>query len=260
MTNHRRPLLAAAAAAIAMLALGLSACGGGASPKIVKVFSAVPWKGNETANYNLVNHGGNLTGTCQLNTRVDTKPGQTTLEQLCTSAGENAPGRYTDDSTAIVDSQTLRPLNATRTTSDTQKGTRTTFSSTYSATEVKFRADDNGTLHGANRDLPKPSDKSPDPGYYDDVEFMWLMRGVTLQKGWEGAYIDVNAGTGGLVTARIKVDDQEKVTVPAGTYTTWKVQLSTSSVTQFFWIDASSPHLVIQAIVEDTTYKLTSSK
>lgn len=259
MTIHR-VRFAAAAAAIGLLALASAACGGSASPKIIKVFGHVPWTGNETARYNLVDHGGNLTGTCQLNTKVETKPGQTTLEQLCTSAGGKDRGRYTDDSSATVESQTLKPLSATRTTSDTQKHTQTTFTSTYSATDVKFRANDNGTLHGADRDLPKPSNKSPDPGYYDDVEFMWVMRGITLQKGWEGAYIDVNAGTGALVTAHVKVIDQEKVTVPAGTYTTWKAQLSTSSVTQFFWIDASSPHLVIQAVVEDTTYELTSAK
>jgi len=259
MTIHRARFVAAAAA-VAMLSLALSACGGSANPKLVKVVSNVPWTGNETINYNIVDQGGDLTGRCQLDTKVETAPGRTTLVQDCANAGDKEPGRYRDDRTAIVESQTLKPISATRTTSDAQKHTQTTFTSTYGPTQVKFQANDNGTLHGTTRDLPKPSDKSPDPGYYDDEELFWIVRGITFEKGWEGAYIDVNASNGQTITAQFKVDDQEKVTVPAGTYTTWKVQLSTSSVTQFFWIDASSPHLVIQAVVEDTTYKLTSAK
>ncbi|MBN9494130.1 DUF3108 domain-containing protein [bacterium] len=249
-----------AAAAAAGLALALSACGGSSSPKLTHVFTTVPWTGNETLNYDIVDQGGDLTGVCQLETKVDTSPGKTTLVQDCSNAGDNEPGRYRDDRTAIVDSKTLKPFSATRTTSDAKKDTRTTFTSTYSPTEVKFQANDNGTLHGTNRDLPKPSDSSPDPGYYDDEELFWIIRGIPLEKDWEGAYIDVNASNGQTITARIRVEDQEKVTVPAGTFNVWKVRLSTSSVTQFFWIDASPPHHVIQADIEDTTYKLKSAK
>lgn len=255
-----RPRLAAAAAAIALLALGAAACGGSANPKLIKVVGSVPWTGNETINYNIVDQGGGLTGTCELETKVNTAPGQTTLVQLCANAGDKDPGNNRDDRTAIVDSQTLKPISATRTISDAKKNQRTTFTSTYTDTQVKFNANDNGTLHATTRDLPKASDKSPDPGYYDDEELFWIIRGITFEKGWEGAYIDVNASNGQTITAQFKVQDQEKVTVPAGTYTTWKVQLSTSSVTQFFWVDVNQPHHVIQADIEDTTYKLKSVK
>lgn len=247
-------------AAIALVALAAAACGGSASPKLTKVFVGVPWTGNEHLEYNILDQGDNLRGTCELDTKVDTSPGQTTLEQLCTSAGETYGDRYRDDRSAIVDSTTLKPVSATRTTLDTQKDDRTTFSSTYGADQVRFQANDNGTLHATNRDLPKPSTKSPDPGYYDDETLFWLIRGVTLEKGWEGAYIDVNASNGQTVTARIEVEDQEDVAVPAGTFSTWRIRLSTSSVTQFFWVDASPPHHVIKANIEDTTYKLVSAE
>lgn len=256
----QRARLAAAAAAFAMLALAATACGGSASPKLIKVVGTVPWTGNETINYNIDDQGGDLTGTCQLDTKLETSPGQTTFVQNCENAGDKEPGRYRDDRTAIVESQTLKPVSATRTTSDTQKHTQTTFTSTYGPTQVKFQANDNGTLHATTRDLPKPSDKSPDPGYYDDEELFWIVRAITLQKGWKGGYIDVNASNGQTVTAQFSVEDQEQVTVPAGTYTTWRVRLSTSSVTQFFWVDVSPPHHVIKAEIEDTTYKLTSVK
>jgi hypothetical protein len=260
MNSRTAALRAATFAALALVALAAAACGGSSSPKLTKVFSSVPWTGDEHIEYNIDDQGGNLTGTCELNTNVDSSPGQTTLEQLCTSAGETYGNRYRDDRSVIVHSDTIQPISATRTTEDTKENKRTTFTSTYQGDQVKFQANDNGTLHGTNRDLPTPSDKSPDPGYYDDEELFWLIRGIPLQDGWEGAYIDVNASNGQTITARIKVEGKEKVSVPAGDFSTWKVRLSTSSVTQFFWIDVNPPHHVIKADIEDTTYKLTSAK
>lgn len=251
--------LAISLVAVSLLAAMLAACGGSSSPKLSKVFSAVPWTGNEEIAYTIVDQGGNLRGNCDLKTVVDSKPGQTTLEQSCTSAGPTYGDRYRDDRTAVVESDTLRPLNATRTTLDTQKNDRTTFSSTYDGAQVKFQADDNGTLHGTNRDLPKPTEKSPDPGYYDDEELFWVIRGIPLQQDWEGAYIDVNASNGQTVTARLRVQGQEEVKVPAGTFSAWRILLKTSSVTQLFWVDVNAPHAVVQANIEDTTYKLVSA-
>jgi hypothetical protein len=80
---------------------------------------------------------------------------------------------------------------------------------------------------------------------------------VPLEKGWEGAYDDVNASNGRIFSATIRVEATESVEVPAGKFTAWKIRLDTNSVTQYFWVDAAAPHAVVQAAIESITYKLT---
>ncbi len=242
---------------MAIVALpAIAACGGG-NPVLSKVFKAPVWPGTEQLSYNLVDEGGESYGTCVLETKPEVEPGKTQLNQLC---GSNGPER--DDRTVTVDSATLRPFSASRAIADPSKHKRTTFTSEYDATAalVHFKADENGNVHEAQRDLPKATRESPDPGYYDDESLFWLVRGVPLRKGFEGSYADVNASSGQVVTATVTVQDKEQVKVPAGSFVTWRVRLQTSSITQYFWIDGAAPHEVVQARIERVTYQLTPPK
>lgn len=236
----------------AVAALILSSCGGGAQ-KLSHVFAAVPWQGPESLTYDLRDEGGKPYGTCVLNTQPDSEPGKTRLEHLC---GGTGPER--DDRSATVDSATLRPVTASRTISDPAKNTRTIYTTTYppEASSVHLRADDNGKVRETDRNLPKPDKTSPDPGYYDDESLFWVMRGVPLERGYEGAYADVNASTGQVVTVTVRVESQEQVKVPAGTFNAWRVRLETSSITQTFWIEDGGARRVVQARIERVVYQL----
>ena len=47
--------------------------------------------------------------------------------------------------------------------------------------------------------------------------------------------------------------------MPAGEFMAWKVRISTSTVTQFAWVDVESPNRLVQARingVQDVIYKL----
>ena len=108
----------------------------------------------------------------------------------------------------------------------------------------------------------KPSETSPDPGYYDDESLLWLVRGMDLREGYEATYQNVNAGTGGTFPVDLKVEGQETVTVPAGEFTAWKVRIRTASVTQFVWVEASGSRRLVKARIEgieDVIYELTAS-
>ena len=251
----RRWTTALAWTAVAVLLIAVaSACSGDSNPTISKVFKAPPWQSAERYTYDLRDQGNKLSGTCELKTTPEKEPGKTLLEHLCGN-----PDGDRDDRNVTVDSKTLMPFGGSRAIFDSKKKTTTTFTSTYTPPKVTFKADENGNVHNTERDLPTPDKDSPDPGYYDDESLFWVVRGVPLEKGWEGTYDDVNASNGRIFTATIKVEATETVEVPAGKFTAWRIRLDTNSVTQFFWVDEAAPHAVLEATIESITYKLTSA-
>lgn len=237
---------------IAGVALLGAACSGGSDQKIERVFVGPPWTGAENHRYNLVDGGGDVYGTCVLETRPAVEPGKTQLNRLC----GDGPNR--DDGTVTVDSETLRPFSARRVISDAEKNKSTTFSATYGDGVVHFVADSNGKVNETDRDLPKPDKTSPDPAWHDDESLLWLVRGIKLEEGYEAAYKNVNAGNGRVFTVELKVERSEKVRVPAGEFTAWKVRIRTDSITQYAWVDVQAPHTLVRARIERLTYELTA--
>lgn len=232
-------------------ALLLSSCASSGEKKLMKVFVHVPWTGNESNEYNLVIENDELYGTCTLETKLNDGGPNTRLNRLC-GDGENR-----DDGTVLVDPATLRPIEAKRTSQ--RKDDIVSFVSTYQEKTVTFSSDENGKKRQTERELPQPDSTSPDPGYYDDESLLWLVRGIELREGYEGTYQNISAGTGQTFWVDLKVEKQERVKVPAGEFTAWKVRISTGTVTQFAWVDVESPNRLVQARingVQDVTYKL----
>jgi uncharacterized protein DUF3108 len=229
----------------------------GSTPQLSHVFVAPPWQGAESYNYNLLDQGNNLTGTCVLKTVPGPAAGQTQLEYPCGNGSGD-----TDNRLVIVDAKTLTPVSSTRTTYDKKKNSTTTVTSEYSDGKVELKFNDNGTLHSVTRQLPGPTKDSPDPGYYDDAALFWVVRGIPLQKGWQGAYTDINASASGgqVFTAALKVEATGTLTVPAGTFQAYRIQVETNSITQHFWVNAAAPHQVLRAQIEDTVFELSGPK
>lgn len=252
--KHRLILpLSAAVAAAAFL----PPCAGGSERTLTKVFVAPPWTGDERHEYRLLDEGEDLYGTCVLETDVDAEPGKTRLSRLCA----NEP-RYRDDGTVLVDSQTLTPFQASRVRTDAEKNERVAALSDYQPPVVNFTFDDRGKVRETVRDLPEPTDKSPEPGYYDDESLLWLIRGIDLRDGYEGSFQNINAGTGQTFPVDLKVEGQETVKVPAGEFTTWRIRIRTASVTQYAWVETGGSHRLVKARmegIEDVIYELTGS-
>lgn len=239
------------------LAVVLSSCAGSNDRTLSKVFVAPPWTGDERNEYNLIDEGGNLYGTCVLETDVDAEPGETRLSRLCA----NEP-RYRDDGTVLVDSRTLVPLEAARVRTDAEKNERVAALSIYEPPIVRFTFDDKGKVRETERELPEPTETSPDPGYYDDESLLWVVRGMDLREGYEASFQNVNAGTGQTFPVDVKVEGQETVRVPGGEFTAWKIRVRTASVTQFAWVEAEGSRRLVKARIEgieDVIYELTAS-
>lgn len=256
----RRPLVLAV---VALTGAMLMACGSEPLESHPPIFAGAPWTGPERLHYNLLDRD-DLEGTCVLETIPEIEPGVTEVRRRCQDAGE---GRYRDNGTARVDSATLRPISSLRVVRDLEEGNSREFATTYLPAEgvVRFEskqfdggAEEPSDSLDAERELPAASANLPEPGWYDDEELLWLVRGIPLREGFEGSFTNVNASTGRVFGADVAVQEREQVEVPAGTFQTWKIRIQTSTVTQFIWVDQEAPHRLIRAQIERLVYELTA--
>lgn len=227
-----------------------SACGGSTPTRYDKIFGPPPWTGPEAFQYNLLDQGGHLYGTCTLETKPDAESGTTQLNRLC----GNGPNH--DDGSVTVNSKTLQPLTSSRTIRDDSKNRETVFTATYEYPTVKLHSDDNGKTHDTSRVLPQPNATSPDPGYYDDDSLLWVVRGIRLDKAFQSTYRNILSGNAQLTDVTVTVDKQERIKVPAGEFDTWNIRVDSGSVSQHIWVETAAPHRMVQASLETLTYQL----
>ncbi len=214
----------------------------------------MPWTGAETLKYDLVERDGEINGRCVLTTEPEVSPGVTLLSHLCADITE----QRRDDRVTEVTSDTLSPLSAERTIRNLEQGTTTSYTSAYEGDSVALNAQVNNSTNETSRTLPEANDDVPNPTWYDDESLFWIIRSVPLRTGFEGTYTNLNAANGRVFDVRVKVQEQEEVTVKAGTFTAWKVRIQTDSVVQEFFVDAAAPHRVVAARIERINYELTA--
>jgi len=242
-------------AAVVMLVTG--ACGGSGNRVLSRVFAAAPWDSDESHAYRLLDEGGDVYGTCTLETDVDSEPGKTRLSRLCSNERGDR-----DDGMVLADPGTLTPITSSRVRIDAKSGDRIAVSSEYAPPLVYFLFDDKGDVRRTERELPEPDERSPEPGYYDDESLLWLVRGIRLEEGYQGSYEDVSAMTGQTFAVDLLVEGLETVKVPAGEFRAWKVRIRTAAATQFAWVEAGGEQRLVKARIggiESVTYELVSS-
>jgi len=242
-------------APLALLGFALAGCASTTEvPANAAIFSAAPWKGEESYTYNLRRRGEDSAGTCTLTTGV-AESGQLKLSRLC------GKDEFRDDGNVTVDAKTLIPIQSVRVFADSKKNRRSTYTNGYEAERVIFRADLNGSTSQTTRELPTPTDKVSQPAWYDDEEVLWLARSINLASGFKADYtLVINAGQPSIHTVSVRVDPVEEVTVPAGQFQAWKVRLSRGGNVNYIWVEASGAQRVVKAQIEDLTYELTASK
>ena len=247
-----RPVLVSLAAAVA--ALLAAACAN--DPTIVssKIFETAPWAGAEEISYLVTNRGIDGAGTCRFVTPAE-RTGPARFEQHCSK------DQFGDERLVIADAASLAPARASRTNTDSKKGTAVTHTITYGAAEATFTTDDGKQSRSTTRPLPQTGGSSPDPGWYDDDALFWLARGLPRREGWKGGYTHViNAGQPRVLDVSVEVQKPETVRVPAGTFQAWRVRFQRDTTVYVLWVDSEAPNRVVRAQIEDVRYELTGVK
>ncbi len=219
------PRLTAALTLILPLVLLTVACaGGGSGAPASDVVAAIPWSQRETLAYVLKDKAGSEQGKATLS--VEVAGARTTLAQRFTSASSS------DESEVVVDSATLKPVSATR--AITSPKDKTNLTVTYSPDGVLIKQDD------------RQSGLSVPDHSYDNDTSLFLWRTIPFQDGYTATYTTIITNRRSRQTVGLKVTGKESVTVPAGQFQAWRLEIRTESAKQVAWFADTPARILVK--------------
>jgi hypothetical protein len=247
---RRIAAFAAIPLALATVALFAAACSssGDKCDECVDIVSGVPWTPPESHVYELKKDN-SAQGMTTLSVKQD---GQ---NFVLTTDSEGTNGT-SDVSAVTADATTLKPVSATRTITD--KDTRTLLEVTYE--DVAKDQCDSGRVARIKQSTFKPPEEStPDssrsnplcvPDHaYDNDESLFIWRTIKFATDAQPiTYWTITAGRRDKHLVTLTVQQQEQITVPAGTFDAWKVEIASERSRQNAWFATTPDHRLLQYV------------
>ena len=169
--------------------------------------------------------------------------GRGTLEVAEKSAGYELSQKFRDgedhdNSSIVVSKSTLKPISGTR--DRLVNGERKRLRSQYDATENVVTIIE--IKDGGERPIPHRLKSD----YYDNDSSLFLWRSLHFAEGLTETYHTVVTGSGEQPILRLEVIGKERVTVPAGTFDTWRLEIRSQDHKQIAWYADTATHPLIQ--------------
>ncbi len=189
--------------------------------------------------YVLVNEDGDKLATAVL--AIESSGGRTTLFQSFTSDS-------TSDATAVVvDSASLKPISALRKIVEPD-GDEERIEVEYTEDAVLIRQGED-----------KQSGLSVGEHSYDNDMTLFLWRTLPFAEGYEGSYTTIITNRRDSQKVNLLVTGKETITVPAGTFDAWRLEITTTNARQIAWYaDTQERQLVRYDNDRDVIFELTS--
>lgn len=225
-----RLFLIPAAFALGLLAV---ACYGQEDVETEDIVSAIPWPDVERTEYVILDGRGEevlLTGTLSAERRA----GQYELNLQF----EDAEGQR-DESLVRVDAETMKPSFVRRQVARTDEAM--VIEGEYDEVEgiltIKEIDED-----GDERTLPMRLEDH----YYDNESSLFLWRTIPFEEGYEANYHTAIAAQGVQHTVNVRVEEREEVSVRAGTFDAWLVEIRSENRLQRLWFSDTPERLLLQ--------------
>lgn len=211
------------------------------------VVTTIPWGDHEEAEYILLDRDGKDeigTGTLIVDRNEEDQ-----FEFQINFEGESG----SDLASVLVDANTLKPIFVQR---------ERHVDSEDSLTEGEYTVDEDGdpildirtVENGNERTVPMRLDKEH---YYDNEASLFIWRTIPFAADYEVSYHSVLAVAGSIQTITLRVRREEEITVPAGTFQTWRVEIKTSDRRQEAWFSTDPSHVMVQYDNSFQLFKLT---
>jgi len=210
-----------------------AACGGDSNPVIsnTEVISEIPWAGPEAARYHITQDDVEGTGILVL----EESDGLLVLSQSFDVPEEEV----TDTIVVEADPDTIRPLAVSRVI-DGPDGVRI-CDAQYVPSSVTVEQVGEDEERTDVLDVPDPS--------YDTWADLFLWRTLDFRPGFEVSYRDVltcGIGKPELLTVGLTVKGLETITVPAGTYDVWRLEIDSGGGTQDAWFADDASRVLVK--------------
>jgi hypothetical protein len=227
-----------------LLAAGFAACaGGGGSSDTVDPVAQIPFAAGEELTYRLLDADGEPIGHGVLSVEaIEGDGGTLRLVQRYTGVEpEDGGPTPADTSTVTVDATTLRPRSMERVI-EGPDGVRR-YAGAYSiegeeARLVATASDEDGDEDAHELELRDHA--------FENESSLWLWRTLAFAEEYEARYTSVNVVEASQQTAELRMTGQQTITVPAGTFDTWRLQIRNGRATRVAWINVEPPHEIVQ--------------
>lgn len=201
--------------------------------------AGIPWSGvgTETSTYAITGPDGAQVAEGTLT--IEERGAQTAFIQRYV----NAEG--TDDVEVVADALTLRP----------QKTVRTIRTQTLNRDIIAEYGTDRVHIVISGDESADEEIEFP-PHAYDTEESLFLWRTLPFAVAYEVQYVTINPNrpTGRVGSARVVAI--ESVTVPAGTFETWRVEATAATSKVVAWYDTQGTHRLVRYDSGDFEYAL----
>ncbi len=201
-----------------MLPLLILGCAEESSIPTQDVVASIPWEAPEDLRYRLVDDKG-----------AEVATGVHTIE----ADGDNyvlgtryeSPNGNTDTTTVVVNAETLKPVSSLRLIENDNPDDEDRI-------EVQYAADSATITTG---DGDKQSGLSIDEHSYDNDTSLFLWRTIAFAENYESSYITVITNRRTDQQVILRVPSKETISVPAGEFTAWRLEIITSNARQVAW-------------------------
>jgi len=224
-----------------------AACGGGNDELVARdIVSSIPWDVTETARYRLL-QGDDVKGSGEFELFQDADG--TRMTQSFTIPDEE----IMDVVDAEVNLETLRPRLIARVI-DGPEGKReckAEYSSAGNAVTVEQKAGED----------ERTDELGVPPEHYDSWSDLFLWRTIEFFEGQELKYVDVlscSLAKPDLLSVVLKVKEIEEVTVPAGTFQAWRLEIRSGGRTQKAWYADDERRTLVRYDNGDLVFELES--
>ena len=235
---------------VAPLAAGLlliAGCNGGETADLSTggpVLGEIPWRAPETAGYRVLD-GDDEIGSAELSVNC------TSSSQSCVFSQSFAfPEReITDEVSASADAETLKVSRLTRVV-DGPEGKRS-WAAEYKDSTVRVEQRDEDDERTDELDIPARS--------YDTWTDLFLWRTLDFSEGYEVKYLGVVSAEFAkpdIITIVLKVTGLEEVSVPAGTFSAWRLEIRSGGRTQKAWIADDGERTLLRYDNTDLVFEL----
>jgi hypothetical protein len=181
------------------------------------VAGARPWQDGEHYFYELVDNDGKSLGEAVLS--VEIEGDRIMLWQEFESDDAE------DTTIVTVDSASLKPIASEREIQEPDGD--------IERIDVEYNED--GALITRNEDEGTTTGLSV-PGYsYDNDTSLFLWRTLPFTTGYEGSYTTIITNHRSRQKVNLRVTGLETITVPAGTFEAWRLEITTSNARQLAW-------------------------
>jgi uncharacterized protein DUF3108 len=224
------------------VSLPVLACSNEPSVPTADIVSTIPWTAPEELTYALVNEDGD-----QLATGVHTIEEEGSNFVLRTRY--ESPNGNSDTTTIVVDAVTLKPASSLREIDNDNPDDEDRIEAQYTENEVLITIGEGERQSGLT--VPEHA--------YDNDTSLFLWRTIAFAEGYETSYITIITNRRADQQVILRVPRKETVTVPAGQFEAWRLEIITANARQTAWIaDTPTRPLVRYDNDRGTIFELTS--